>query len=111
MGRCTGCFKKMRVPRQNVQGTCSSPLTPAQTSDPERRFLSNTPVLAHTFEYNPGRARPRAQGRPYFYGRKPGGRKANPREPGPKPYLKSTPELGKLIARVPNYVRKVHDES
>ena len=51
--RCTGCFKKMHVSRQNVQGTCSSPLTPAQTSDPEGRFLSNTPVLAHTFEYNP----------------------------------------------------------
>ena len=43
----------MRVPRQDVQGTCSFFLTPAQTSDPERRFLSNTPVLAHTFEYNP----------------------------------------------------------
>ena len=43
----------MRVPRQNIQGTCSFFLTPAQTSDPERRFLSNTPVLAHTFEYNP----------------------------------------------------------
>ena len=39
---------------------------------------------------------------------KSGNRKANPREPGPKPYLKSiTPELGKLIARVSNYVRKV----
>jgi len=41
------------VPRQNIQGTCSFFLTPAQTSDPEGRFLSNTPVLAHTFEYNP----------------------------------------------------------
>ena len=51
--RCMGCFKKMRVPRQNIQGTCSFFLTPAQTSDPEGRFLSNTPVLAHTFEYNP----------------------------------------------------------
>ena len=48
-----GVLKKTRVPRQNVQGTCSFFLTLAQTSDPECHFLSNTPVLAHTFEYNP----------------------------------------------------------
>ena len=36
----------MRVPRQIIQDICSFFLTPAQTSDPEGRFLSNTPVLA-----------------------------------------------------------------